>query len=99
MSYSGEFGSHEYKGYTAAVEREVGQLRVALEGAEAREKEREWLYNMTSGELDENKLVDGVAGDRLVYRRRGEPESQLGVMQASDPSILSCTVLSYDAGE
>ncbi len=33
------------------------------------------------GELDENRLVDSVTGDKLVFRRRGEPEKQHGLAQ------------------
>ena len=34
--------------------------------------ERVWLRNQSSGELDDNRLVDGVAGERAVFRRRAD---------------------------
>jgi hypothetical protein len=39
------------------VGRQVKQLRVVLDSAQAKEKEREWLANQKSGELDDAKLV------------------------------------------
>ena len=64
-----------------SVSRQVSQLRVVLEAVEAREKQREWLTGQSSGELDDARLVDAVAGDRNVYKRRGQPEQQMGLFQ------------------
>ena len=36
-----------------------------------RRSERVWLRNQHHGELDDGKIVDGLAGDRLVFKRRG----------------------------
>ena len=36
-----------------------------------RKRERVWLRNQHHGELDDGKIVDGLAGDRLVFKRRG----------------------------
>ena len=51
-----------------------------MEELARRAKERVWLKNQSSGELDDAKLVDGLAGDRLVYKKRGSPEG--GVAKA-----------------
>ncbi|KAH8057058.1 ATPase [Aureococcus anophagefferens] len=61
----------EYASLKAAVASQVSQLRTVLESHEAREQERSWLRHQTQGELDEARLVDGVAGAPDVYRRRG----------------------------
>ncbi|KAK7235505.1 midasin-like protein [Aureococcus anophagefferens] len=69
-----ELGGHdagEYASLKAAVASQVSQLRTVLESHEAREQERSWLRHQTQGELDEARLVDGVAGAPDVYRRRG----------------------------
>jgi hypothetical protein len=42
-----------------------------FEGMEAKEKERQWLKNQQTGDLDDNRLVDGATGERNVYKRRG----------------------------
>lgn len=57
---------------TQRVGREIAQLRVVLQSAETRAKERQWLKHQTTGELDDAKLIDGVTGERLIYKRRGE---------------------------
>jgi hypothetical protein len=54
---------------------------VVLEGAEAKEKERVWVKNRTFGELDDNKLVDGVTGERNIYKKRGEDDPMFGKVQ------------------
>lgn len=70
-----------YARFATRVAREVVQLRLILQSVEAKAKEREWLRLQTQGDLDENRLVDGVVGERSVYRRRGEAAPQLGVPQ------------------
>ena len=47
-----------------------------LESIENRDKERVWLRHQTQGELDETKLIDGLTGDRLIFKRRGEADEQ-----------------------
>lgn len=44
-------------------------------------KEREWLKHQTFGELDDSKLVDGMTGERNVYKRRGEADPPPGAPQ------------------
>jgi len=39
-----------------AIRDEVNQLRVILQGLEAKEKERSWIHHQTSGDLDESKV-------------------------------------------
>ena len=38
----------------------------------------EWLRHQTSGDLDEGKLIEGIVGEKAIYRRRGEREPELG---------------------
>ena len=70
-----------------AVGREVQQTRVLLESREARRAERVWLTRQSHGELDESRIVDGVAGDRAVYRRRAEKSPEAGAPQLK-PKLL-----------
>jgi len=51
---------------------------VMLEAREARRSERGWLTRQTHGELDEARIVDGIAGERAIYRRRAETPPPLG---------------------
>ena len=58
-------GTEEYDVALEAVSRQIRELRVVLEQQEAKDREREWVANQVTGELDDNKLVDGVTGDCL----------------------------------
>jgi len=49
----------------------VKQISDMLREVVKKRKERVWLRNQSEGEFDDGKLVDGLAGDRLVYKRRG----------------------------
>lgn len=37
-------------------------MRVLLSGVEAKERDRVWLRNQTAGDLDERRIVEGIAG-------------------------------------
>lgn len=71
-------GSEEYDTALKIVERQIRELRVVLEQQEAKDREREWVTNQATGELDDARLVDGVTGEKLIYRRRKEPDVPMG---------------------
>lgn len=64
-----------YQSYYARVEHEGAQLRAILANLESVAQERTWLKHQASGELDDAKLVDGVTGERLVFKKRGVSDS------------------------
>ncbi|KAI9908417.1 hypothetical protein PsorP6_004490 [Peronosclerospora sorghi] len=64
-----------YQLFFQRIERESAQLRAVLANLEAVTQERSWLRHQVSGELDDSKLVDGIAGERLVFKRRGVSDS------------------------
>lgn len=78
----------EYEDWRASVEQQTLQLRVILEAAEAKDQERDWLRNQATGELDDSKLVDGIVGEKLIYRRRGQPDKKHGLLQAKPKRIV-----------
>lgn len=53
------------------------QLRF-IDSLQAKSKERQWCRHQTSGELDDTKLIEGLTGERTIYRRRAEKEPELG---------------------
>lgn len=57
----------------------IKSLRNILESAEAKSKERVWLHNQTNGELDDRKLIDGLVGEKNIFKRRGESIPVLGM--------------------
>lgn len=70
-----------YEAFSAPVRKQVQQLRVILSSLQAKSKERLWEKNQTSGELDDNKLIEGIVGERNIYRKRGEQNPEPGQPQ------------------
>lgn len=52
------------------IDKYVKQLRNVLETTEAKKKERVWVSRQTSGDFDERRLIDGLTGEKNVYKRR-----------------------------
>ncbi|ETV82729.1 hypothetical protein, variant 2 [Aphanomyces astaci] len=66
--------NHELASYQQYVDRvhgETTQLRDLFHNVEQLADERGWLKHQSSGEWDDAKLVDGLSGDRNVFKRRG----------------------------
>jgi len=76
-----DFEDALYRRFYDPVANEIAQLRVVLQGVEARAQEREFLKMQPHGELDDARLVDGAAGDKNIYRRRGEKAPDPGAPQ------------------
>ena len=70
-----------YDAVLDSVSKEIVQLRLVLDAAESRQQEREWQKFQLDGELDDARLVDGVAGERHVYRKRGIKQPDIGAPQ------------------
>eukprot|EP00929_Paragymnodinium_shiwhaense_P058805 TRINITY_DN29464_c0_g1_i1.p2 TRINITY_DN29464_c0_g1~~TRINITY_DN29464_c0_g1_i1.p2 ORF type:complete len:704 (+),score=153.80 TRINITY_DN29464_c0_g1_i1:2401-4512(+) len=64
-----------YNGILGAVEPQIAQLQTIFRQVQDKKKERVWLRNRPDGELDDARLVEGVAGDRLVFKKRGRADS------------------------
>jgi hypothetical protein len=45
------------------VERQVHVLRAVIDSLESKDRERHWARHQTAGDLDDAKLVDGMAGE------------------------------------
>ena len=65
----------------AFVLRQVESLRVILDSLQAKAKERQWLKHQTFGDLDDAKIVDGLTGERNVFRRRADRPPPPGAVQ------------------
>ena len=75
-----KMGKHDYKTYKRYSERvqtQVGQIQDILEETSRRNSERIWLNNQGYGDLDDGKIVDSLAGERLVFKRRGYDQNNL----------------------
>lgn len=81
------FEADAYSRIVSGVRREIRQLRNVLEGHEAREKSRVWLGGQSSGELDESRLVDGLAGESGIYKLRADAPPDSGGAPQLKPKV------------
>jgi hypothetical protein len=70
-----------YAKLKSSVQNQIHSIRVILEGLQAKALERQWIKHQTSGDLDDSKLIDGLTGERSIYKRRGEKEPEYGSPQ------------------
>ncbi|GAB6029233.1 von Willebrand factor A domain-containing protein 8 [Chamberlinius hualienensis] len=76
-----DFDAKEYEIYSNEIRQEVHMLRVILDSLQAKGKERQWLHHQTQGELDDIKMVEGITGEKNVFKRRGEQDPEPGSPQ------------------
>eukprot|EP01065_Artemidia_motanka_P007771 TRINITY_DN1388_c0_g1_i1.p1 TRINITY_DN1388_c0_g1~~TRINITY_DN1388_c0_g1_i1.p1 ORF type:complete len:1934 (+),score=667.32 TRINITY_DN1388_c0_g1_i1:133-5802(+) len=55
------------------VKTQIALLQTLLRGLRSKEGDRVWLRHQTDGVWDESKLVEGLTGEKNIFRRRGEP--------------------------
>ncbi|RLU26772.1 hypothetical protein DMN91_000569 [Ooceraea biroi] len=76
-----EYDHQLYSQFSDAVHSQVQALRVILGSLQAKSKERQWCRHQTSGELDDTKLIEGLTGEKTIYRRRAEKAPEIGAPQ------------------
>lgn len=76
-----EYDADVYEEFSKAVRNQVSSLRVILDSLQAKGKERQWLKNQAYGDLDDSKLIEGITGEKSIYKRRGEKDPELGTPQ------------------
>jgi hypothetical protein len=65
LEYFSTTNLSQFRRFYDPVASEIEQLRVILQGVEARALEREFLKQQYHGELDDSRLVDGAAGSNF----------------------------------
>ena len=70
-----------YEQFSSQVRKQVQTLRMIISGLQAKAKDRQWLKNQTSGELDDTKLIEGITGEKSIYKKRGEQDPEPGAPQ------------------
>jgi len=77
-----------YLSYVQAVSQQVSQLRVILAAVDAKAKERQWLKLKISGDLDDMRLVEGITGEKAIYKHRGDHDPVPGGLQEKPKRLL-----------
>lgn len=80
-----------YKEFSDKIAKQVGLLKNIVDSLEAREKERRWAKHQTSGDIDEQKIVESISGEKAIYRKRVELEPEPGTTQKK-PKLLTLLV-------
>lgn len=70
-----------YEQFSKPVKPHVNTLRNILNSLEAKAKERHWQKHQTSGELDDMKLIEGITGEKNIYKMRTDMEPEPGQPQ------------------
>ena len=76
-----EYDANLYEQYASPVRRQVTALKNIINGLQAKAKERQWLKNQTQGELDDTRLIEGITGEKTIYKKRGESDPEPGAQQ------------------
>ena len=84
---------HEnYSTFLEPINNDIAYLRNALRAVEYRACERDWIKNQLDGDLDDSKLIEGIAGEKHVYKRRGMIDSSSGHRLPTKPKRLRFVV-------
>lgn len=76
-----EHDAQMYGSFVATVEKEIRELRLIASGLEAKAEERVWLRHQTDGEMDDDKIIEGLTGEHTIYKRRGLQDPTAGGQQ------------------
>lgn len=58
---------------------------------QAKGKERQWLKNQAMGDLDDAKIIDGLTGEKTIYKRRGELDPEVCVCVCACMLLCVCS--------
>lgn len=61
-----------YAQFSEPIRKQVQQLKAILDAMQTKSKERQWQRYQTHGELDDTRLIEGITGEKNIYRRRAE---------------------------
>ncbi|GIY28025.1 von Willebrand factor A domain-containing protein 8 [Caerostris darwini] len=86
-----EYDAELYDEFLSSVDKQVKSLRLILDNLQAKSKDRQWMKHQTSGELDDTKLIEGITGEKSIYKKRGEQEPEVGSPQQK-PKLLRLVV-------
>ena len=75
-----EFEAEVYEKFSSRVHRQVQSIRVLLESMQTKGKERNWVRHQTSGDLDDAKLIEGLTGEKAIYKKSADQEPEVGFL-------------------
>ncbi|VDM74551.1 unnamed protein product [Strongylus vulgaris] len=85
-----EYDADAYMSLWSKIEKHSNLLRSVVEQLEAKEKERLWARHQTTGDLDDGKLIEGITGERNIYKRRIDKLPEPGAPQLKPKRMRLC---------
>ena len=93
----GKLDWERYDSLRQRVDVQIQQLQVHLKDIKRRKEERVWLRRQSTGELDDSRIVDAIAGERDVFKRRGVAEEAPNRTFDEDESMFITLVVDVSA--
>lgn len=84
-------GKREYEmycEYKSRVENQIHILKDLFDDLNRKSKERVWLRHQQYGDLDDSKLIDGLTGDKMIFKRRGVPPGASTHSMSDSPDTI-----------
>uniref|UniRef100_A0A7E4ZTR3 von Willebrand factor A domain-containing protein 8 n=1 Tax=Panagrellus redivivus TaxID=6233 RepID=A0A7E4ZTR3_PANRE len=76
-----EHDAAQYEAVRGKIDSYVTRMKAVIDSLEAREQERQWMKHQTSGDLDDGKLIEGMTGEKAIFRRRMDQPPEPGTTQ------------------
>ncbi|CAF3738770.1 unnamed protein product [Rotaria sordida] len=76
-----EYEHDVYEGYLKKISSEIKMLRSIIESLEAKSHDRQWVRHRTTGDWDERKLIEGIIGEKSIYKYRADVPPEPGSPQ------------------
>jgi hypothetical protein len=95
-----EMSNKEWKMYarfSGAIRNDIVNLRQVLKSsASSKKSERGWMKRQSHGELDDSRLVEGVTGEKYIYKRRGTTQEDSPILSPKRLRfVLDCSGSMY----
>ncbi|KAK0400469.1 hypothetical protein QR680_015263 [Steinernema hermaphroditum] len=85
-----EYDADAYNQLYGKIERQATILKNVVDSLEAKEKERQWVKHQMSGDFDDGKLIEGMTGEKAIYRRRLDVPPEPGSEQKKPKRLRLC---------
>ncbi|CAF3396834.1 unnamed protein product [Rotaria sp. Silwood1] len=76
-----EYEHEVYEKYLNKISSEIKMLRSIIESLEAKSHDRQWVRHRTTGDWDERKLIEGIIGEKSIYKYRADVPPEPGSPQ------------------
>lgn len=93
----GKLDWERYDSLRQRVDVQIQQLQTHLKDTKRKKEERVWLRRQSTGELDDSRIVDAIAGERDVFKRRGMADEAPSHSFDEDDSMFITLVVDVSA--